>query len=250
MNEAEKKEVSEGLTDARNNLQAGMSKARDMRVDLQLANIDKHREFLQKVGELSFTFGAAIIPLIIVTNANKNIKSIVYVFVGVALYLLNGLLAFWKSKAIMERNADDAPYVGLDEEIHTYPVIHAHNKLLFDLENKEYQEEYRQASLATLEWAPTALPTKKPKVSVWLDVLLIDFVVASLLIVRAVWPYSNLLYWIVFAAVVVFMAALTVVSYVKSWQSQVLLQAKREKLAEIKAEYQRWHNSTILKNRG
>lgn len=249
MTEAEKKEVLQGLTDKRDDLQAMMHEARGMRVGLQLGNIDKHRDFLQKIGELSFTFGAAIIPLVIVTNANKKIKFIAYVFIGVAVYLLNGLLALWKSKQIMERNADDAPYVGLDEEINTYPVINAHNKLLFDLENETYLEEFRQTSTQFLEWAPTALATKKPKVSVWLDLLLINFVLASLFIVRAVWSYSALLYWGIFAAILVFMIALTVISYIKSWQSQVLLQTKREKLATIKADYQQWHNSTVLKNK-
>lgn len=247
MTSEEKKQVLQGLAHSRDVLQETMRKAREQRVTLQLGNIDKCRDFLQKLGELSFAFGAAIIPLIIVTHAGDKIRSLPYVLIGVALYLLNGLLALWKSKLILERNADDAPHVGLEEEIYTYPVIHAHNKLLFDLENMEYLEEYRSTSLAVVEWAPTATKGEKPRISLWSDLLLINFVVASILIIKAVWAYSTLAYWIIFAVAVLLMVVLTIISYMRAWKNQLQLKSKREKLAAIKAEYQKWHNDHILK---
>ncbi len=244
MDKEEEKEVKTGLAAKRDELQKTMSQARHQKANLQLANIDKYRDFLQKLGELSFVFGAAIVPLIIVSNPDK-VNHLEFV-VGAGLYLLNGLLALWRSKQILERNADDAPYIGLDEEIHTYPVINAHNKLLLEHENKNYQKEYVKASLDFLNWATNDTPQSQPRISLWLDALLINFVIASLFIVRAAWPYSSKLYWAVFAVIAICMVTLTIVSYIKSWQSQKRLIAKRKDLADIKFEYQKWHNKTIL----
>lgn len=247
MDEAESKKALEAKRDE---LQKIMSEARKQRADLRLENIDKYVVFLQKLGELSLLFGAAIVPLIIVGHSDTNkVQHLDFVIIGVGLYLLNGLVSLWRSKHIFERNADDAPYVGLDEEIHTYPIINAHNKLLFELYNKDYQEEYRQASINFLEWAHNGTTLPKPRVSVLLDVLLINFVIASLLVVRAAWPYPVSIYWWSFGVISLFVVALTVISYIKSWQSQVILENKRKTLADIKAKYQEWHNKTILSNK-
>lgn len=245
MDKEEEKEVKAGLAAKRDELQKTMSQARHQRATLQLANIDRYRDFLQKLGELSFVFGAAIVPLIIVSNPDK-VNHLGFVVAGVGLYLLNGLLALWRSKQILERNADDAPYIGLEEEIHTYPVINAHNKLLLEHTNKDYQKEYVKASTDFLNWATNDAPQSQPKISLWLDALLINFVIASLFIVRAAWTYSSKLYWTVFAIIAVSMVVLTIISYIKSWQSQKQLKTKRKNLADIKRKYQEWHNKTIL----
>lgn len=247
MTSDEEKEVKQGLAEKRDELQRTMSEARGQRSALQLGNIEKYKDFLQKLGELSLTFGAAIIPLIIVTSTDKQINYLGFVIAGVALYLLNGLFALWRLKEVFERNAGDAPHVGLEEEIHTYPVIHAHNKLLWDLDDKAYQAEYFKASSDLLAWAPVALKNEKPKISIWLDVLIVNFVIASMLVVRAAWPYPAFIYWILFIVVLVLMIVLVAVGYAKAWKNEILLQTKREKLAEIKAEYQLWHNANILK---
>jgi len=247
MSDDEIKEVQKGLEGKRDSLQAILQDARKVRVSLQLSNIDKYRDFLQRLGELSFAFGAAILPLVLVTHKDGDIPYLGYVIVGVCIYLINGLLSLWRSKDILERNGDDTPYIGLDEEIRTYPVIHAHNKLLFDLENEKYQKEYKSASLAYLKWAPEAATTKILKPSLWLDVLLIAFVVASFLIVRVLWPYDDRLYWISFAVLLIIMAILTKVSYGRSSKSQLELNNKRKKLARIKKKYQDWHNKNVFK---
>lgn len=250
MTEDEAKEVKTGLQAKRDELQQAMHEARDARVKLQLGNMDKHRDFLQKIGELSFVLGAAIAPVILATHASEKVDHLGFVIAGAALYLLNGLLALWRSKEMLERNADDAPFVGLNEEIHTYPLIHAHNKLLFDLDDETYREEYRKTSLEAVDGLNSLQPDQtRPKVSLWLDALLANFVLASLLIARAVWPqHATWVYWLIFGVALTTIAVLTVIGYMRAWKSQLLLQTKREKLAAIKAEYQEWHNTNILKN--
>jgi hypothetical protein len=240
----EEKEIKEGLAASRDQLQGIMADARRERADIRLSNRDKFRAFQQKLGELSFTFGAAIVPLVIVTHATKDIKHLTYVLIGVALYLLNGLVAMWRTKSLLEQDADDAPHIGLDEEIMTYPVINALNKLLYDLSNEDYQQEYVNAQ----QQIPRAIPSEKSKANFTGDMLLLTFIAASLLVIRPVWPYTSWAYWVVFAVVIVFVAALAALSYVRTRENRLKLKAKRDKLNEIKTGYQQWE-AKIMKNR-
>lgn len=248
MNKEETSEVLEALASKRDQLEQHMVRAREMRSKLRLDNIDKYKDFLQKIGELSFVIGSAIVPIIIVSGADK-VSNLGFVLTGVGLYLLNGFLSLWLAKSVLERSVDDAPFVGLEEEIHTYPIIHAHNKLLFDLNNKDYQEEYRKTSLELIEWAQVTGDEqrgKKIKVTIWLDALLAVFVVASLLVAKTVWSSSDKLYWTAFALVFLIMTVITAVGYVRARQNQTTLKSKSEELAKIKRDYQDWHNKNIL----
>jgi len=169
-----------------------------------------------------------------------------FIFAGTALYLVNGVVAFWRSKNIFERNADSSPFVGLDEEIKVYPLVNAHNKLLIDLKNKGYIEEFRKASTDLLEWAPRVAEEQKPRVSIWLDIMLVNFVLASMLVMRPLWPYPSALYWVSCITLLILVVVFTAVGYMRSWKDQVMLITKKQKLAEIKADYQKWHNDNIL----
>jgi hypothetical protein len=248
MTSDEEKEIKEGLTSTRDNLQSVLGEARKLRSEIRISNRDRFREFQQKIGELSFAFGAAIVPLVIVTHANESIKDVTYVLVGVTLYLLNGLTAMWRTKTILEQDADDAPHIGLEEEITTYPVIYGLNKLLFDLDNTDYQQEYLEAQQAVPRTTPTESGKVKVKANFTGDGLLLVFVVASLLVTRPVWPYKSWIYWLVFAAVILFVLILAGLSYLRTWKNQINLNQKREKLAGIKSEYEKWE-AKIMKKR-
>lgn len=245
MTAEEEKEIKSGLQETRDRLQATMSDARQQRAEIRLENRNKHREFLQRVGELSFTIGAAIIPLVLVTHASKDIKHIVFALAGVALYLLNGLVALWKTKTLLEQDADDAPHVGLDEEIFTYPVINALNKLLYDLQDKSYQQEYKEAQQAVPRTEAPQAGKKKARASFITDVLLVDFVIASLLIARTVWPYGTTSYWWLFGVITAFILALVFRSYKRTMENQAKLHKKQEKLANIKGSYQEWEQKIM-----
>lgn len=245
MTSEEEKEIKEGLQATRNNLQNIMSEARHQRAEIRLSNRDKAREFLQRVGELSFTLGAAIIPLVLITHAGKDIRHITFALAGVALYLLNGLVALWKTKTLLEQDADDAPHVGLDEEISAYPVINALNKLLYDLHDEGYQQEYKQAQQAVPRTVTSQTGKEKTRASFIIDILLTNFVIASLLITRTVWPYSASAYWFVFIVILLFIAILVWTSYKRTSENQAKLRDKHKKLAEIKGAYQEWEQKIM-----
>ncbi len=244
MTEDEKEKIQEGLQARRNELQRNLAEARKQRAELQLKDIDEYRFFLQKVGQLSLLLGAAIIPLVIVNNSKVTFLD--FVLLGTTLYLTIGILAFWRSKGIFEKNADYSPYIGLEEEIKIYPIVYAHNKLLSDIENKTYLEEFRSTSTALLAWNSTQAQENNPKVSIWLDLLLLGFAIASLLIVRPLWPYGDIAYWIAFLIVILGITIFISIGYMRSWKNQVILIEKQKELGKIKSEYQKWHNDNIL----
>ena len=242
MNNDKNKEAFEGLRDSQNELQKELSDARNMRVNLQLGNIDKYQKFVQKIGELSFAVGAAIVPVVIVRGSDK-VSNLCFVLVGVGLYMLNGILSLWHAKNVLETNVNDTPFIGLDEEIYTYPVIYAISKLLLDYNNKDYQEEYKKMCLSCIkknQEQENCEKTKRSKIDSWIDVLLADFAIASLLVAKAVWIFGNLIYWITFTAIILLIILLGTVSYIKTWQNQVNLKLKQEKLVDIKSVYQNW----------
>jgi archaellum biogenesis protein FlaJ (TadC family) len=245
MTSEEEKEIKEGLQASRDTLQATLSEARHMRAEIGISNRDKSREFLQRVGELSLTLGAAIIPLVLITHAGKDISHITFALAGVALYLVNGLVVLWKTKTLLEQDADDTPHIGLDEEIFTYPVINALNKLLYDLRDKNFQQEYKQAQQAAPRTVPSQTGNEETRASFIIDILLTNFVIASLLITRTVWPYSSSAYWLIFVVILLFIALLVWASYKRTAENQAKLRDKHKKLAEIKGAYQEWEQKIM-----
>jgi hypothetical protein len=114
-------EVIEKLAPERDKLQSQLNEIRDLRMKISLANRDKRREYLMKIGELSLIVGAAITPVIIVADSNVQFQP--FAIIGVGLYLLNGVLALWRCKTLLYQDAEDAPQVGLDQEIMLEPII-------------------------------------------------------------------------------------------------------------------------------
>jgi uncharacterized membrane protein YqjE len=245
MTDEQKREIAQSLTEQRDNLQQTASEARKMRAELRLKNRDKQIDFLQKLGELSFAFGGAIVPVIIISHTTDTVSHLPYVLVGVAIYILNGVVALWQVKARIEQDADDTPFVGLDEEILAYPVANALNKVISDLGNDDYKKEYWEAVNKVTNQEASVDKTFKPKASFWLDIAILDFVVASLFVIRAVWQYGDVWYWLLFAVSVLLIIALIVVSYIRTIKNQFSLQMKREELQKIRNDYQTWLNSTI-----
>lgn len=245
MSDDDKKAI-ESLVNQRDNLQAQMADARHKRADMLLENREKYRGFTQKVGELSFLIGAALAPVIIVSGSDK-ISHLGFVLVGLGLYLLVGFLAMWSVKTGLEKDLDDTPFVGLKEEIHTYPIINALNKLFYDIDDEKLKVDYRKSISDFSNWnEELSKGSPKPKVSIWLDVLLTGFVLASLLVARAVWTFGDISFWIVFVSAFLAMFILTAIGYVRSWQNQVNLINDQKELARIKGDYQRWFSENVL----
>jgi hypothetical protein len=236
----------EGLGNERDAQQANLDKAREMRTDLSLKTRDRYIDFLQKLGELSLTFGAAMIPLIIATNARKDIKTPTFALLGAAMYLMNGVLGIWLTKMKIEQDADDTPFIGLNEEIMTYPLIYAKNKLILEPNSVDFANEHIDA-----EWNITNQPVmeaRKKRPSLWTDVLSFNFVVASILIAGTLWPYKMLWYWLGFVAVILVMLLLIKLDYKHAVTKQQELEEKRKKLAGIKSEFGEWRNNKMAGN--
>lgn len=244
----EDKEIKAGLTEVRNNLQGILADGRKTRAEIRIDNQKSHKDFLQKIGDLSFAFGAAVIPVLIATHAKFNVNHIAFIFVGVFIYLLNGMLALFRIKSLLERDANDAPYIALEEEIQTYPVINALNKLLYELDNKEYQQEYITAQ-ATVTEGDKGIPKTMSRIDFTSDLAVTLFVLASLFVIRSAWPFNIWIFWITFALVVSIVIIQAVVSYVRARESAIKLVAKREKLRGIRDSYQDWYNREVLSKR-
>jgi len=241
----EKNDALSGLTKQRDNLLKIMDDARAKRTELRLSNRERYNDFLQKIGDVSFILGAAIVPLIIVSHASHNIQHINYVLLGAVLYLLTGTLALWLKKKMIEQDADDAPFIGLEEEINAYPVIYALNKLLMDIENKKYIEEYKDVTNIK-SWNAEGGTEPKAKISFWLDGLILSFVIASLLVVRAAWSHSNVVYWLIFSVIVLVLVGVGIIGYIRALNNQYKLQLKRGKLQSIRAEWQKWFDENVI----
>ena len=220
----------------------------ETKMNLLLQNRESQRRFLQKVGDLSFVFGAAIVPVIVASKSKEEIDSFWLVLVGVGLYLINGFIALWKNKSLIEQDANDIPYVGITEEIKIRPVINSLRKLVFNSENVSYRNEYISASLNATALTEESLG-KKEKINFWPDIVTINFVIASVFIVKAVWSFNDWIYWIIFAGALIFMLSLTAISYVRSRESQIRLAQKKKELQKIDKEYKDWHNQNVLGKR-
>lgn len=244
LSDEERKQVLEGLTHSRDNLQKVVEEARHTKMSLSLKNRDNARKFLQKIGDISFTFGAAIAPIIIVSGTKNRINYFGYMVFGLTLYLVNGFLALWKNKSLIEQDANDTAFVGIEEQIMAYPVIQSMNKLLFDLDNEEYQNEYRGTSLEATN-TETVVGSKQ-KASFWLDLIFL-FVIASALIMRPIWPWSSLYYWLFLASITLSMLSFILISYIRFIESRLKLKCKEDQLKKIKSGYAKWHQREVLK---
>ncbi len=238
--------VIEKLAPERDKLQAQLNKIRELRMNLGLSNRDKRREYLMKIGELSFIVGAAITPAVIVSG--NKISFLSFALLGAGLYLLNGLFALWRCKTLLYQDAEDVPEVGLDQEIMLEPVAHSYNKILYSPSTKEYQDEYLTASKELLDQnSESQKQIWRASIDFWADLVLFGFMFATIIIARTIWPFTELNYWIVLTTFVVLAAFTLTFGYYKTREHRLKLEYKHEKLAENRLRYQDWHNREVLK---
>ena len=240
----ERQSFLKGVTGERDNLQTILENARRLRMDLRFKSRVKYMDFLQKLGELSFTFGSAMVPLIIVTDAHKSLRYPGLVIAGAVVYLLNGMISFWQVKRNVEQDGEDSPFVGLDEEINTYPIIYAKDKLLLEPDNVDHYNEHINAQRAFFAFN-RSVDKSEGKPTFWLDVMLFNFIAASLLVGGTIWPYPIWLYWEAMALSGILLISLFWVGYRRALKVQAKLRQKRETLRTIKENYTRWYNDKL-----
>jgi len=226
------------LAKKRDSLQNTMNESRSMRAQIKLTVRGNYRDFVQKIGELSFLLGAAIIPLLL-TRSNETASHINYLLIGVGIYLLNGIVALWWTKTHIETDGNDARLVSLDEQLSIYPLTNALNKLIHDPASKEYRSEYEQAKVATVS---VPIPTESNKPSFTADLVLTAFIIASLLVIRSAWPYEVSIYWGSFAAILLITTASILASYIRALQSTSTVAIKQATIDIIKSEFHKWRD--------
>lgn len=234
------------ISQERDGLQSQLDEIRELRMKLGLKSRDDRRAYLTKLGELSLLVGAAIIPVVVVAK-NTNIPFKGFAIVGVFIYLLNGLLAFWRVKTLIYQDAEDSPQVGIDVEIQLQPLIHGYNKLIHDPSSEQYIEEYRAANLEfTKNLTPESSDKNISRIDPSADLVLYGFILATLLVVRVQWPFSNLLYWISMAMFGVGVIILLIIGYYKAKLARKDLENKRKLIAKSRDEYQKWQDREVL----
>lgn len=238
-------DVKVQLTPLRDGLQNQLDKIRELRMDIGLKSREALREYRMKLGELSFTVGAAIVPVIIVSN--NKVHYVKYAILGIALYLLSGLLLFWRGRTMLYQDATDAPQVGLDQEVVLEPVIHAYNKVIFDPSNSAYKDELMATQLHMLECSAKAQNEPiKAHIDFSIEVGLAGFVFATFFVARTVWPFSDRTFWTVFWIFTVVIPIIMAFLYVQTRGTRSRVKSKKDKITNNREAYQKWHNKHVL----
>ena len=238
-------EVIRQLKPERDKMQLQLDDIRGMRMNFQLANREKRREFLMKIGELSLLVGAAIAPVIIATDNRLQFRE--FAMMGAGLYLLNGILALWRCKTLLYQDAEDGPQIGITEETLLQPVIHAHNKLLFDPSSKTYQNEYVAASKnLTDEGLSSEGQKQKAQLDFWADMAIYGFGLATLLIARTIWPFEQVWYWEIILGFALLVCVLLFVGYRHARKTRGTLEKKLKRIGSQRKKYQEWHDKEVF----
>lgn len=240
----EKDEFREFLVKENNSTAQTLNEARHFHYQ-QLAT--QHQQFLGfviKLGELSLLIGAAIGPIIIASN--KQVSHSTFIFIAVLIYLVNGVWTIWKAKDIVEKQLDAfAPGMFYKLEIDMYPMQFSANKLIFDPANRGFAKEYLKDKLSFLEKnAEVEIP--KRNVDFSLDIFTFNFAVASMLLIRSVWPFSPTLYWIAFSVFIIFILFLTKSSYRQAKGRATNNEANTRELNRIKREHVEWQKENVF----
>lgn len=238
-------EVREQLSPIRDGLQRQLDEIRKLRMDIGLKSREALREYRMKLGELSFTVGAAIAPVLIVSD--NKVHYVKYAVIGVALYLLTGLTLFWRGRTMLYQDATDAPQVGLDQELALEPIIHAYNKVIFDAANKAYKNELVTAQKSMLRTQAKAQNEPiKSRADPSIELALTGFIYATLFVARTVWPFGNKAFWIVFWTITVLVPMIVFVLYIQGRRARSRVQSKKERINDGREKYQNWHNKHVL----
>lgn len=235
-----KKELAKDR-DERNEL---LSKARDFHYDKLVTFGRDYTSYIVKLGELSFLIGAAITPIIIASG--KELKYPRFIFLAVALYLFNGILAIWKSKDIIEKNLDVFAPGNLHAlEKKVQPLQFLANKIILEFKTediKAYIDEEKKFIGENSE------EKTDDKVNIFLDVLVLFFILPSLLIIRVVWPFSDIAYWHFFATSISIILAVIIHGIFKARSTAKINVKNTEELNQIKLKYVEWWKEKMCKD--
>ena len=246
MNDNDKDELLKYLTNENASTSHTLNEARIFHYQQLIAKQQQFLDFVIKLGELSLLIGAAISPIIIVSS--KQISQPVYAFLAVFIYLLNGIWIICKAKDMVEKQLDAyAPGMFHKLALDIYPMQFSTNKLISDPDNREYVQDYLDKKLSFLENnAGEEMP--KRNVDFSLDIFTSNFVLASLLLARTVWPFRTIgYYWLAFSIVAMFVLVLIIYSYRQAKDRAKKNESNTQKLNELKRNHVEWQKQNIFK---
>lgn len=237
MDEDTRKKLTEYWEKERDNLQGVLQEVRKERVERSLETRKELRQHSVRFAELVFGLGTALVPLFFIADKLKDIE--LPVFISSGLFILSGLLGFFREKIELEGDSSTTPDIGLDSEIAVYPMVNALNKLIDDPENEGYHSEYFESTKDFLD--KYAGPEEDiDKVDFRLDIQYGLALTGILLIFKAVWPFLNLYFWLLSLAVFVVFGVSVYLSYKSVKARQAIRREKREKLFEIRKSFMDW----------
>lgn len=243
-NEEEIKEIKKELADELNSRNELLSSARDFHFDKLISFGRDYTNYVIKLGELSFLIGGAITPIVIVSG--NSVQYPKFVFSAIALYLFNGILAIWKSKDIIERQLDAFAPGNLHAlEKKVQPLQFLANKIIFEFKDEDIKEYMKQKRDFISNNAEEKVSTS---INVLLDALVFIFVLASLLIVRAVWTFSITSYWHFFGIAISLIMAMIIAGAFRAKAVAKLNAKNTEELNKMKLDFAKWREEKITEN--
>lgn len=237
MDENTRKKLIERWEKERDTLQGILQEVRKERVERSLETRKELRRHSVRFAELSFGLGAALVPLFFIADKLKDIELLVFISSG--LFVLSGLIGFFREKTELEGDSSVTPDIGLDSEIAVYPMVNALNKLIDNPENEEYQDEYFKSTKSFLD-KYAGSKEDEDKVDFRLDIQYGLALTGILLIFKTAWPFPSLYFWFLSLAVLIIFGA-SVYSSTKSVRArQAARREKLQKLYEIRKEFMDW----------
>jgi len=201
-------------------------------------NLKQFLNFNIKLGELSLIVGAAIGPVIIASN--KSVAEPIFVFIAIILFLANGIFSIWRAKDYVEKQLDAfSPSIFHKLESDIYPMVFAIDKLRFEPKNQEFIDEFSSSRGKFLE-ANTEAEIPKNNIDFTLDISVLIFVLASVFLIKTVWPFSNIIYWVFFVSIILFVIGLIIKSYIQARERAIQNAYNTKKLNELKRAHIEW----------
>jgi len=221
-----------------------LNEARNFHNDHLSESFKQFLNFNIKLGELSLIVGATIGPIIIVSN--KDISQPIYLFLAIILYLINGVFSIWKAKDSIEKQLDAfSPSIMHRLESDIYPMFFSIDKLRFEPKNQEYIDGFTNSRAIFLE-DNTGTEIPKKNIDFTLDINVLFFVLASVLLIRTIWPFSIIGYWIFFLCIVLFVSGLILKSYIQARERAIQNACETKKLNEMKRAHVNWQKRRFI----
>jgi len=223
-----------------------LSQARDFHFKYLHANLQQFLNFNIKLGELSLIISAAIGPIILVSN--KEFSQPIFAFLALIIYLANGIFAIWRSKDIVEKQLDAfSPGNLYKVEAEVYPLQFSMDKLRFEPQNQKYIDEFVENRKSFLKnFTETEVP--KRSIDLTLDIISLNFAIATILLVRTVWPFQPHYYWIFFVAILLAVVIFIIKSYIKANARAIQNEKNTKILNGLKKKHIEWQEANFYKN--